>query len=119
MWWLLLAMLVWGGVVEAQTAGPWLGIYTTVGTSPVQVLGQVNGASLLDIRNESLTATVACTLDGTLTKPATTPVVGSVGTQLAPQTDVKWPAPGASFVPTSIVTCIASASGTPVTAERQ
>lgn len=77
----------------------------TVGTSSAQVLAASTAKTLLDIVNESTTATIACALG------ATAVINGAGSITIPPGWHRSWEG---SFVPSDAVNCIASGASTPI-----
>jgi|GEM_PF-5583647 hypothetical protein len=104
------ALLVWGGAAHASGGTGSAVTATTLGTSSAQALAAntITGYRLIIIDNESATASIACTLNGT----AALNTAGSI--TLAPQTRVViGGVPNVSI--REPLNCIASAASTPLT----
>jgi hypothetical protein len=100
---LVFLLMLGGGHAFAQTTT----VASTIGTAASQLVGQESGRSYLSILNQSTTATIACTLDGT------TPSVNGAGSvTMSPLGGFVW---DTGKIPWGPVTCISSASSTPVT----
>lgn len=96
--------------VSLPVSQPATVIAASVGVASAQALAAATGRRvLLAIDNESTTATIACTVDGT------TAALNSAGSwTIGPGATRVW---DGTMVPTGPVKCIASGASTPVTIE--
>jgi hypothetical protein len=105
--WLATAILI-------AASAPAFAAPCTVGTSPIVCLAAktTHPYRLMVVDNESTTATIACTDDGT------TPAINTAGSYTMPLgTTRTWSAANVEFI--GPLTCIASGAATPVTVKGQ
>jgi hypothetical protein len=103
------ALLTLASAALAQTgARPYTKVAVTVGTGSARVLNQNNSRTHLELYNQSATATIYCTVDGTAAVAAAT--AGQI--TIPPLAGQVW---GTGQLPSNEFNCIATASSTPLT----
>ena len=108
----VIAAVAMSAAAQAQQAPPYTVTAATVGTSSAQVIGSGNRWRLA-IVNQSATANVACTIDGTAA------ALNRAGSFNIPANSTRvWVGPDSGFgAPGGAVNCISDTPSTPVTVE--
>jgi hypothetical protein len=105
---LIMLAVMWAGAAMAQTnSAPFAASPASVGTSSAQV-SSAHTRRHLEFQNQSGTATIYCTLDGSAAVGG--PTAGQI--TLPPLSGYAW---GTGLVPANAINCIATGAATPLT----